>query len=609
MRHTPFGSIVVVLVLTAAAFGQTLGDSSVDDTDPVVCFDHVWRDARNAVQAYQISDRWKREVDCKTKAPAAPELTPCWDLVMNARPLIEQAGDFYEQGRRARDGRTQQQLVRRANELIRRASEIVRQAGECFQPIFSRWQANGGRYVASGHIGSQSPEISVPRSLPGIPFPPGPRSPLPAPQPRQPDFDAFSGRDSVVLAARAAADAIIAGENAANELSRLNKAQRELPPSVPRPIQCWGMLIDAMSKQRSRPDYVTPQAQRAVACYEGWQAGAQQRTQPSQRATDSRTKVECAVLPLAADVTRQLQDLNAKTASVARVVGTTGAGFLTKMAQAVGARVGMYVRATDDVASLSPYQLPFTMADPVRRDRIARRLMTIYEFAADTTDNIRVGFQFMDQHPKESAWILYRGAVQAVKDIDREIEAVKKDPTRAGPMVGTAVTDAAVAGACAWGGRLLISSEEMSTVGMSVANLERIEDVFKPAGIQAFGNWRKATPASQEFVDLWHGSRSNATAIHRDGFTYRADTVTFFGNTKEAAQNAIADAVDPATDPGIFLVRLPREVWNSAVENGHVFERPYAGFGGVLQSSTTREYRINSAAMIDAINRFRERMQ
>jgi len=54
---------------------------------------------------------------------------------------------------------------------------------------------------------------------------------------------------------------------------------------------------------------------------------------------------------------------------------------------------------------------------------------------------------------------------------------------------------------------------------------------------------------------------------------------------------------------------MPREVWDAAAENGHVFQRPYPGFGGTLPAASTLEYRINSGSMIQAINRFRERVE
>src|SRR5439155_19396036 len=54
----------------------------------------------------------------------------------------------------------------------------------------------------------------------------------------------------VVLAARIAADAIIQGSGDVDRaLLQLNKAKNELPPYVPRPIQCWDMMIDARSKR------------------------------------------------------------------------------------------------------------------------------------------------------------------------------------------------------------------------------------------------------------------------------------------------------------------------------------------------------------------------
>ena len=573
MKRTARLVIALALgVLLAGPVAATHAQSVPPTTDAFDCFTLVWQQTRGGVdnpdQAVQ-QDAWKRLISCRGRVAALADLNPCWALVVEARPLIEQAAALYDADRSQRakpkHAGDPPGPFEQAQPLLQHASQLTFQALQCAEA--ARDKRGRERRAAA------------------------------APPP-------------VMLAARAAADAIAAGEVGPRVLDPLRRAQLALPPDVARPIDCWDMMVDAQSKRITSPDYAVRRAQQAVACYEGRLAAtsSEGRGMPRRAGTSSRP-AECAVLPLPADLTRQLDELKRRTASAAAAAAKTGAGFLSKMAYAMGGRVGMYVRAGEDIATVSPYQLPFTLADPGRRERIASRLLAIYAFAADTTDNIRVGYQFMDRHPKESAWILYRGAVQAVQDIDREVQAIGQDPTRAGPIAGRAVVDTAVAGACAWGGRLLMASEEVSTVEASVAKLERIETVFEPAGVQMVGTWRPATAASDEFVDLWHGSRSNAAAIQRDGFEFRPDSVTYFGSSREAAQNAITGSVDPATDPGIFRIRIPRELWNGAAANGHVFERPYAGFGTVLQGIATREYRINTAAMIDLINRFRERVR
>jgi|GEM_PF-6371427 len=192
-------SIVVALIGPGVflgakpAFGQILGDQPGDDTDPVRCFDHVWRDAQNAIQAYQIAfaDGWSRELSCRTRAPAAAELDPCWSLVMQARPLIEQAAKLYESARRTPEPRGSQ-LVKQANTMMSQATALVERAGDCFQPVFTRWQQNGGRYVAGDRFdvttdtptGGGQPTPPVP---PNLPVPPHDTRPLPAPRSPQQD--------------------------------------------------------------------------------------------------------------------------------------------------------------------------------------------------------------------------------------------------------------------------------------------------------------------------------------------------------------------------------------------------------------------------------------
>jgi hypothetical protein len=631
---------------------------SSDSSDPVGCFDHVWRDARNALQAYQLAlgASWAQGADCATRT-RAPELGPCWDSLLQARPLIRQAADLYDRARHAIYQKDAEPLIKQGDTLTRRANELVQQAGKCFQPVFARWQQNGGRYIPADEYRAGS---SAPPSGSGGAAPGGvgglPGEPRIGQYGRDPEcggtnrryYDEMYGaagrvmsademrqheiRGEIIRCGACGQDRVICWLKSAATASRTSP---RTPTETPIPPMAPGTKPVGPNEGKVCQDVRTPQEGAAAGCrwlggrngydlcanpnwYKLPQCVAGSSEPPSagpgrppaqapRRAGDTTRPTECAALPLPPDVARQLRDLSDRTAKVAGTAARTSAVFLTKMAQAMGARVGMYVRAADDLAAVSPYALPFTLADAARRERIAGRLMAIYAFAADTTDNVRVGYRFMDAHPKVSAWILYRGAAQAVRDIDREVAAIKRDPSRAGPLIGTGAVDALVGGLCAWGGRLAMTSEEAATVGQSVAKLERVAGVLQPAGIQASGAWKRASMVDGEFIDLWHGSRSNATAIERDGFAYRPDTVTYFANSREAAINAIKDAYDPATDTGVFRVRIPQELWNGAAANGHVFERPYAGFQGKLQASVTREYRPNTEAMIELINRFRER--
>ncbi len=130
----------------ASAQSVLQGRVSVTD-DPVICFDNVYRDEVNAAQAYQITatPAWRTELECRTLAQAAPELDPCWQLLMQARALSEQAAAAYERGRR---GVAPNDDAARGNQLQNEAANLVVRAGQCFQPILNEWQRNGGHYVA-----------------------------------------------------------------------------------------------------------------------------------------------------------------------------------------------------------------------------------------------------------------------------------------------------------------------------------------------------------------------------------------------------------------------------------------------------------------------------
>ncbi len=206
------GVALVALMVSAPAFAQILENQPASNTDPVRCFDHVLRDAQNAVQAYQIvyAAGWTDEVSCRGQALAAPEFEPCWASVMQARPLIEQAAGLYERARRT-PAAAQGQLVSQANALMKQANGLLQNAQSCFQPVMARWQQNGGHYVPGDRFDVTSPPSTEntpgappglppyipptlppgippglpPASPPGLPVP-GPEGPVASPHPTQP---------------------------------------------------------------------------------------------------------------------------------------------------------------------------------------------------------------------------------------------------------------------------------------------------------------------------------------------------------------------------------------------------------------------------------------
>ena len=284
-------AVLSVLLLTTPAFAQTKS-SNTANSDPVVCFDDVLRDAENALQAYSIAltKSWAQEADCKSQAPSATELASCWDLLLQARPLISQAGRLNEQARRTSSPADADRLSQQAGALMRQAADLVRKARDCFNPVFAQWQKNGGRYIAANGGTSESGASSapqVPTSVPPVgPSSPGPRRPAASPS--------SPATLSVRIAAHKAADTIVAGNDSRAALGELNKAQQALPPSVPRPIQCWGMMVDAASKRNVEPSYAIPQAQRAAACYDGEGVDVSGRQQPETTSPRNRP-IACSV--------------------------------------------------------------------------------------------------------------------------------------------------------------------------------------------------------------------------------------------------------------------------------------------------------------------------
>ena len=86
--------------------------------------------------------------------------------------------------------------------------------------------------------------------------------------------------------ATSAAKTIIAGDNAMGALNALNLAQRSLPPSIPRPIECWDMMISASSMRHTEAKFAIQRANDALGCYQQKRAIA--RGPAFSTSTDSR---------------------------------------------------------------------------------------------------------------------------------------------------------------------------------------------------------------------------------------------------------------------------------------------------------------------------------
>jgi hypothetical protein len=73
---------------------------------------------------------------------------------------------------------------------------------------------------------------------------------------------------TLMAPATSAAKTIIAGDNATGALNALNLAQQSLPPSSPRPIECWDMMISASSMRSTEAKFAIQRANDALGCYQ-----------------------------------------------------------------------------------------------------------------------------------------------------------------------------------------------------------------------------------------------------------------------------------------------------------------------------------------------------
>jgi hypothetical protein len=160
MARRLWSALLLACLFSNIASAQILARPDLDNQ--VRCFDHVWRDARNAVQAYQIvyAPGWKDEVACHGKVPA-PDLEPCWPPVLQARPLVEQAATLFERARHAY-APEQGLLVAQANALIRQAAGLLDQGASAS----SRSSPAGNRTAADT---SHSSARARKRTLPCLP--------------------------------------------------------------------------------------------------------------------------------------------------------------------------------------------------------------------------------------------------------------------------------------------------------------------------------------------------------------------------------------------------------------------------------------------------------
>ena len=196
---------------------------------------------------------------------------------------------MYELARHSGTQAEAEPLDREGQALMAQAEGLVIDAETCFKPIFQAWtQGNGGQHAsrAAGTCqtnippgwmivtSDQASSLNLRNCQPCggdtgrfVCEPPTNGSPGSSASP--PGNASGNGCPSLLVAARAAAASIEAGNWQPDAMLNLNKAVQQCPPGFPRPVGCHDMMVDAQSKLWTNLNYARSRAQQALACYEG----------------------------------------------------------------------------------------------------------------------------------------------------------------------------------------------------------------------------------------------------------------------------------------------------------------------------------------------------
>ncbi|HTS91463.1 MAG TPA: hypothetical protein VMG55_05655 [Stellaceae bacterium] len=138
--------------------GKPLTGSAQD----YACFDESYRQAKNALQAWQISDapNWKDPPDCqKGGETSGGDLGSCWGPLHSAQSLIEQASQLFKTARRTPDPQSES-ITKQANDLLKQAASLIQQAWGCYQPIYrahTQRQPSPSQTPPRGPVASNTP--------------------------------------------------------------------------------------------------------------------------------------------------------------------------------------------------------------------------------------------------------------------------------------------------------------------------------------------------------------------------------------------------------------------------------------------------------------------
>ena len=126
------------------------------------CFDESYRQAKNALQAWQISDApgWRDPQDCQKGGKTdGGDLGSCWGPLHSAQSLIEQASQLFKTARRTPDPQSES-ITKQANDLLKQAANLINQAWGCYRPIYqahAQHQPSPSQTPPRGPVASNTP--------------------------------------------------------------------------------------------------------------------------------------------------------------------------------------------------------------------------------------------------------------------------------------------------------------------------------------------------------------------------------------------------------------------------------------------------------------------
>lgn len=138
------------------AFSTTTGPPASEQA--FNCFDRAWRQARNALHAWQITDipNWRNPGCAPAAGSGGDELAPCWGPLRSAQSILEQAAELFETARRTPSPEAES-ITAQANGLVKQAAALLDQAQNCYRPLFAARHKPRGSSPPSPQQQAQQP--------------------------------------------------------------------------------------------------------------------------------------------------------------------------------------------------------------------------------------------------------------------------------------------------------------------------------------------------------------------------------------------------------------------------------------------------------------------